>query len=62
MEIQLRYNRERDMWLVINPETGRTMQEVENCENVPVFFNCECNTRFTYTIHIECKVLGFMET
>jgi hypothetical protein len=61
MRIILKHNKARDMWLVVNPETGRTMQELENCDNVPRFFNCECDTSLVYLIEVECKIITVVE-
>jgi hypothetical protein len=61
MRIMLKHNKARDMWLVCNPETGRTMQETENCDNVPLFFNCAADPNFVYLIDVDCRLISVTE-
>jgi len=61
MIIELVYNEARDVWLVVNAMTGKTLQELENCDNVPKFFNCDCDKKYSYRINVKCKLLGIVE-
>lgn len=61
MIIELVYNKARNVWLVINSMSGKTLQELENCENVPLFFNCDCDPKFAYRVNVKCKVIGIAE-